>query len=129
MAKVENIPNSVNLIGGTTKITGDLISEGDIRIDGTLIGNANINGKLILGQNAFIKGNVSCQNIDLGGKIEGNLLITEAAFLRATASLLGDLTTDKLTIESGAVFSGVCRMGDKKQSHETEKFTESQENQ
>jgi cytoskeletal protein CcmA (bactofilin family) len=105
--------SSVNLIGNGTKITGDINSSGDIRIDGHLSGNIITNGKFVLGPNGLIEGNVTCTNADIIGEIKGNIEVTEMLSLKNTARISGDILTGRLAIEPGAVFNGTCNMGAK----------------
>ncbi|HKC67450.1 MAG TPA: polymer-forming cytoskeletal protein, partial [Bacteroidia bacterium] len=53
---------SVNLIAAGTTITGDVKTEGDFRIDGTLQGTLVVKGKLVVGSNGHIQGEIECQN-------------------------------------------------------------------
>ena len=103
--------SSINLIGNGTTIIGDINSNGDVRIDGTLKGNISISGKLVVGASGNIEGNVACQNADISGKIQGKITVTELLSLKATAKLLGDIVTGKITIEPNATFTGTCNMG------------------
>lgn len=102
---------SINLIGNGTSITGNITSNGDVRIDGTLKGNLSISGKLVVGTSGNIEGNVVCQNADVSGKIHGKVTVNELLSLKATAKLLGDIVTTKITIEPNATFTGTCNMG------------------
>lgn len=104
---------SVNLIGSGTKIVGDIDSQGDIRIDGKLIGNLTTNGKFVLGPQGSIEGNVNSNNADISGEIKGTVNVSEILALKKTARVQGDIVTGKLAIESGAVFNGTCNMGAK----------------
>jgi cytoskeletal protein CcmA (bactofilin family) len=101
---------SVNIIGAGTVIEGDIKSDGDIRIDGTLHGTLNTKGKLVLGTTGVVEGEVSCQNADISGTISGKIKITELLSLKISSKLTGDITTNKLSIEPGANFSGSCVM-------------------
>ncbi len=103
--------SAINLIGVGTQIIGDIISSGDVRIDGTLNGNVKLNGRLVIGPNGKIEGNVICQNADISGEIKGTVEVVEMLALKATAKILGDMITGKLSIEPGAVFTGSCNMG------------------
>lgn len=102
---------SINLIGIGTQITGDINSAGDVRIDGTLNGDIKLNGRLVIGPNGKIEGNVICQNADVSGEIKGTVQVAEMLALKATAKISGDIITNKLSIEPGAVFTGSCNMG------------------
>ncbi len=102
---------SINLIGNGTTITGDIASNGDVRIDGSLKGNITISGKLVIGPSGVLEGNVQCQNADISGEIKGTVNVAELLTLKATAKLLGDIITGKISIEPNATFTGTCSMG------------------
>jgi cytoskeletal protein CcmA (bactofilin family) len=102
---------SVNLIGAGTIIKGDIITNGDIRIDGTLTGSISVKGKLVIGVSGTIDGEISCQNADISGTTKGRITVNELLVLKASAKLNGDIITNKIAIEPGAVFSGSCSMG------------------
>ncbi len=104
---------SVNLIGSGTKISGDINSAGDLRIDGSLIGNIITNGKFVLGSNGFVDGNITCANADISGEVKGIIHVSEMLSLKSTAKINGDMVTNKLSIEPGAIFNGTCNMGAK----------------
>lgn len=103
--------SSINLIGNGTNITGDINSNGDVRIDGTLKGNLSISGKLVVGPTGNIEGNVTCQNADISGEIHGKVTVSELLSLKSSAKLLGDIITGKISIEPNATFTGTCNMG------------------
>ena len=102
---------SVNMIGAGTIITGDIISKGDIRIDGTLKGSVNTEGRVVLGCEGIIEGHVICTNADVSGTIKAKITVSQLLSLKTTAKLNGDIITNKLSIEPGAAFSGSCSMG------------------
>lgn len=104
---------SVNLIGNGTKITGDIHSSGDVRIDGHLKGNIVTTGKFVLGVNGVIEGNVTGEHADLSGEVKGQVNVAELLALKSTAKINGDIITGKLSIEPGALFTGTCNMGAK----------------
>lgn len=104
---------SVNLIGGGTKIVGDITSAGDVRIDGHLLGNIVISGKFVLGATGVVEGNITSVNADLSGEVKGVVNVSEMLSLKSTAKINGDIETSKLMIEPGALFTGSCNMGAK----------------
>lgn len=101
---------SVNLIGTGTHLTGEVKSNGDFRIDGSLKGNIEVKGKLVVGQQGVIEGDITCQNADISGYIKGRINVTELLTLKSTAKLHGDITTTKISIEPDAQFTGTCSM-------------------
>lgn len=103
--------SSINLIGHGTHITGNVHSNGDVRIDGILNGNITTSGKLVVGPSGHVKGDIQCQNADISGEIQGKISVSELLVLKATAKLLGDILTTKISIEPNATFTGTCNMG------------------
>lgn len=103
--------SSVNLLANGTSIVGDVKSNGDFRIDGTLKGNLSVKGKLVVGPSGHIEGTVECQNADVSGEIKGKINVSELLMLRATAKINGDIFTGKIAIEPDAQFTGTCSMG------------------
>lgn len=102
---------SVNLIGAGTVIQGDIKTNGDIRIDGTLTGSISVKGKLVIGVSGTVDGEISCQNADISGTVKGKVTVAELLALKASSKLTGDIITNKIAIEPGAMFSGSCSMG------------------
>jgi cytoskeletal protein CcmA (bactofilin family) len=113
MAKFNEPENpAINLISLGTDITGDIKSNGDIRIDGSLTGNLNTKGKVVIGTTGKVKGEVICKNSEVAGIIEGKITVGQLLNLKASSKIHGDIATSKLSIEPGAVFSGNCKMSD-----------------
>jgi len=107
----EKSSSAVNAIGQGSTIKGDIITEGDLRIDGSLIGTINTKGRLVLGETGIVEGEVVCQNALIAGTVKARIQVTELLSLKATANLQGDIITNKLSIEPGANFTGSCSMG------------------
>lgn len=102
---------SINLIGAGTVIEGDIRSNGDIRIDGTVYGHVYSKAKVVIGTTGNIEGDVSSQNADISGTIKGKTVVNELTFLKSTSKVIGDIVTGKLVVEVGATFTGSCNMG------------------
>lgn len=128
MAKSNDIENhTINLIGSGTVIDGNIISNGDIRIDGSLKGNLTTKGKVIVGDTGKISGEVSCKNFDVEGSVDGKVTVAELLSLRSRSKILGDIITSKLAIEPGAVFTGKCDMSGANLNQNASKQTESKQ--
>jgi len=113
MAKYnETDSTTINLISNGTDISGDIKSNGDIRIDGTLTGSLNTKGKVVIGPTGKVNGEVICKNSEVSGIIEGKIIVGQLLNLKASSKIFGDIATLKLSIEPGAVFSGNCEMSD-----------------
>jgi cytoskeletal protein CcmA (bactofilin family) len=111
MAKLlEQENNTINLIGVGTDIKGDIESSGDMRFDGSLQGNLKTKGKVVIGSTGVVKGEISCKNSDVEGKVEGKIHVQELLSLKSTSVLIGDIIARRLAIEPGAKFTGHCNM-------------------
>ena len=99
------------IIGAGTTITGDIDSTGDIRIDGTLIGNISGKAKILLGSDGVIEGSIKGRQADVMGKITGLVDIKEILQLRGKCIVDGDIYAGKLEVEPTATFNGRCHMG------------------
>jgi cytoskeletal protein CcmA (bactofilin family) len=109
--KKTEMTETINTIGFGTVIMGDVQSKGDIRVDGTLKGSVNTSGKVVLGKEGVIEGDIICNSADISGTIKAKITVSQLLLLKATAKLKGDIITNKLSIEPGAAFTGSCSMG------------------
>lgn len=100
-----------NRILAGTNIEGEVNSNGDIRVDGSLKGKINISGKLVIGEKGSVEGEISCAYATVSGTLRGKIKISEQLTLLATANVNGEVSTNKLSVEPGAVFTGSCDMG------------------
>ncbi|WP_457610556.1 bactofilin family protein [Lutibacter sp.] len=99
-----------NIIGKNTSIIGDVISEGDFRIDGKVEGTIKTTGRVVIGKTGSINGKVTCDNADIEGKFSGELTVNNLLTLKATATISGDVIISKLSVEPGAEFNASCSM-------------------
>lgn len=102
---------AINSIRTGTEITGDIVCKGDIRIDGKLYGNLKCEGKVVVGEDGLVQGNIECKNATISGALKVNIKVSELLSLKSTSNLVGEIVTNKLQIEPGANFSGSCKMG------------------
>lgn len=111
----------INIISEGALIKGDISATGDIRIDGELVGNINAKGRLVIGPQGKVDGEINCNNIEVSGYIKGKIIVSELLTMKASSQIYGDIVADKLSIEPGSLFTGNCSMGDLKTKHETAK--------
>ncbi|MBC8045712.1 MAG: polymer-forming cytoskeletal protein [Fimbriimonadaceae bacterium] len=102
-----------NRINNGTVVEGHVNSDGDIRIEGMIRGSLHVKAKLALGPTGIIEGDVVCKNADIEGKIIGDIESVELLTLKASSFVEGNIYTNKIVVENGARFNGVCHMGAK----------------
>ena len=105
-----------NVIAGETTIVGKIIASQDIRIDGVLEGRLECQGRVIVGTNGKIWGDVVAESADVAGRIVGNVAVSGILVLKATARLDGDVCARRLAIEPKATLNGKCVMIDELES-------------
>ncbi|PQJ79850.1 bactofilin family protein [Polaribacter porphyrae] len=99
-----------NVIAKNTTIVGEIKSEGDFRIDGTLEGDLKTKGKVIIGSGGTVKGNIYSSTADIEGRFDGKLQVEKTLIVKAIADISGEVIVGKLSIEPGATFNASCEM-------------------
>jgi cytoskeletal protein CcmA (bactofilin family) len=104
-------PKAMNQLGQGTVINGEINSDADIRIDGTVKGNVISKGKIVLGATGQIEGDIRSENAYVEGRVNGKVEVADLLILSKTAFVNGDIMIKKLVVEEGAKFNGKCTMG------------------
>lgn len=103
--------NSINAIVSGTFLDGKIKANNDFRIDGNLVGSLDCAGKVIIGPTGQVEGEIICANALIEGKFDGKLKVKELLSVKDSAKITGDVVTDKLLVQSGALFNVSCQMG------------------
>lgn len=116
MAKREEYHDDApeTIVGATVKIEGDLISEGNIKVDGLVAGKIKTSKNLFVGPMAKIDADVEAANAVLAGVIKGDVKIKESLIIQETGKIDGNISCARLAIAEGAHFSGSCTMPEAK---------------
>lgn len=112
-SKTKALPSvspSINSLVVGTRIEGTINSENDIRIDGEVEGTLHCKAKVIIGPSGNVKGEIICQNAMIEGQFTGSIKVKEVLHIKEKATVEGDIHTDKLNVEPGAVFNVSCIM-------------------
>ncbi|HRI46397.1 MAG: polymer-forming cytoskeletal protein [Ignavibacteriaceae bacterium] len=102
--------DEVSIFSSTLQIQGNIITKGNIRIDGKIRGDIKADGIITIGPHGYIEGNISAKNVTIGGKVLGSVTSTEKLVLEDKSQLKGDLTAKILVVEEGAIFIGKSDM-------------------
>ena len=96
------------MVGPGAFITGDLKLEGFTRVDGDIYGNLETTGKLIIGENARIRGSLTAKSVIVIGIVEGDIVAPESVHLFSSAVVLGDVISRKIKADEKVVIEGYC---------------------
>ncbi len=99
------------IVGKGTYFEGALKVQSSIRVDGKLKGRLTTGESLVVGKEGEIDGEVAVKNAIIGGKVRGKIHASGRIVLEEKSLFHGELKTAKLVINEGAVFEGVCSMG------------------
>ena len=102
--------NEVARISAGTIVRGDMYSVNDIRVDGTFEGKIYSKGKVVVGENALVKGFICCEFADFWGTMDGDFYIKDTLSLKNTAKVKGALHIHRLQVDLDAQINGECSM-------------------
>ena len=112
---------SNNIIAKGSLLKGNLNVPGNIRLEGKVVGNVKSKSKIVCGETSVIEGNVNAVNAEIAGKVNGKVKVEELLILKSSCNINGDISTEKLIIESGSKFNGGCVMGECLEKQKTSK--------
>ncbi|MDR2257778.1 MAG: polymer-forming cytoskeletal protein [Treponema sp.] len=98
---------SINtIIGPNASVSGDIETGGFTRIDGSIRGNVTARGRVVIGEKARMKSNVSGTSVTVGGVVYGNVIASEQLIILSTALILGDIITRRIQADEGCLIHG-----------------------
>jgi len=100
-------PSAPSIISENLKVTGNLVSDGDIQMDGTIDGDVR-SKRLTIGHSAVINGAVMGDVVRTAGTVNGEITAKKVE-LTETAKVTGDIIHESLAIDAGAFVQGLCR--------------------
>jgi cytoskeletal protein CcmA (bactofilin family) len=107
MPSRKNSDFSINtIIGPNTSLQGDVETGGFTRIDGSIRGNVHAKGRIVIGEKARMRGNISGTAITIGGVVYGNIIARESLVILSTALVLGDIITRRIQADEGCLIHG-----------------------
>jgi len=95
-----------NHLAAGTQVKGDIVTQGDIRIDGRIEGSITSKGKLVVGNTGVIEGEVNCVTGNVSGNLKGIINVSEMLKVQSTGKISGEITYGKLSVEPGAELEG-----------------------
>ncbi|MCH5600199.1 bactofilin family protein [Niabella ginsengisoli] len=106
-----------SIIGKDLIIKGELQGDGTVRVDGRVEGNITLQRGLIVGDGAFVIGDVKTENLIVYGKLTGNIFC-KSIQIKSSGNIKGDIHTEIILIETGGKYNGQLYMQDEVNSLE-----------
>ena len=108
---------SINtIIGPNTILAGDIEAGGFTRIDGSIRGDVRARGRVVIGERARLKGNLTGTNITVGGVVYGNVIADGHLVILSTAVVIGDIITRRIQADDGCFINGRVAVCDNNES-------------
>lgn len=109
-APVQPKAPSGGVLSAGVSITGSLTFGRELIVDCELEGTIDSEGKLTVGKNAEIRGEIRAGSVTVLGTVEGNVTATERCELRAGCTLRGDIEAPRLVVDDDATFVGSAKI-------------------
>ena len=99
-----------------TIVEDDISFTGSIKIKKTFLIRGNVNGTidstsdLVIDTGSVVNADIKAERVLVRGKVKGNVIGNKLIFVTASGSIDGDITTGKVVLEPGCVFTGKCSM-------------------
>lgn len=108
-----------NVIGKGTVIAGNIITDGDLKIEGKVQGDVTTKTTLIVAEGSVIEGNLIAQHAEIAGRVHGTVQATGLLTIKSTGTIDGDVITMNLNVEAGSTFTGRFQVGPGKKDDST----------
>lgn len=100
-----------SLIGASTRLDGNVVFHGGLRIDGHVRGDVlaagDAPGMLVIGEHARVDGDIVAAHLIVSGIVEGSVTVSGVVELQPKARITGDVRYRSIEIRQGAVIEGL----------------------
>jgi len=100
----------VTIVGAGARLEGNVVSAGNLRIDGQVKGQINADGDVVLSPQSQVEADIRSQNVSVAGRFKGNILVKGKAHLARGGRIDGNITSKTLVVEEGGMFHGQSNM-------------------
>jgi cytoskeletal protein CcmA (bactofilin family) len=100
----------VTIVGAGARLEGNVVSAGNLRIDGQVKGQINADGDVVLSPQSQVEADIRSQNVSVAGRFKGNILVKGKAHLARGGRIDGNITSKTLVVEEGGIFHGQSNM-------------------
>lgn len=114
---------SINtIVGPGSLITGNVTAAGFLRIDGDIDGDVQTQGRVIIGEDARVRGNIHAASVSVGGIVQGDIIAPDYVVILSSGMVIGSVLTQKLRVDNDVILHGFCSAaGDQNSFIEAEK--------
>ncbi len=96
----------LTVMGETARLEGKFNIAESIQIECEIVGEINVEGKLVIGEKGVVRADVHTADALIMGRYEGNMVATGSVEITSTGRVAGNIETDSLVISKGGFFNG-----------------------
>lgn len=111
------------IIGPSVKVQGDFTGDGDVIVEGIVVGNLKTKNHLKIGSGAKVQAEIEAQSAFIAGEVIGNINVLEEIEITASAKVKGDISASLISVEKGAKINGRLSMNGAKKTESQEAKT------
>jgi cytoskeletal protein CcmA (bactofilin family) len=100
----------VTIVGQGTKITGDIRSQGTVRVEGNVSGRIYCDDTIVIQETGRVKADLVGGQVIISGEVHGNVFAHDRLEINAQGRVVGDITAPRVSIAEGVLFEGKCTM-------------------
>jgi cytoskeletal protein CcmA (bactofilin family) len=109
-------------IGRTLVIKGEITGSESLYIDGRVEGSITFKDhRVTVGRNGVVNSNISAREVVIMGKVTGNVECSDRVDIRSEGSLTGDVVSQRISVEDGALLRGSVQLNPTEQKHDAPK--------
>jgi cytoskeletal protein CcmA (bactofilin family) len=101
----------LSIVGTGMTITGDVESDGVIKIEGTIKGSVRASQQILLAPGGLVEGDLETKEAVIGGEVRGTVRAEDRVEIQASSVIQGDIITARIAILEGGQVNGEIRMG------------------
>jgi cytoskeletal protein CcmA (bactofilin family) len=106
-ARAVSVPVDQATIGRSLVVKGEISGSESLYIDGKVEGTISLtDGRVTIGRNGSVAASISAREVVILGKVHGNIQVTDRLDIRSEGSLTGDVITQRISVEDGAILKG-----------------------
>ena len=105
-------PAMISIIGSGMRVVGDCVTEGTLRVEGSLLGTVYAGKAVVVGKEGMIRGQIRTNDAVIAGEVFGTLMAASRLELQPTSRVDGEIRARRLQLEEGAVLNGEIEMGE-----------------
>lgn len=111
-ASQQSRDNVISIIGPGMRVVGDCVTEGTLRIDGTVEGAIQAGKAVVIGKDSLVIGDITTQDAVIGGRVQGRIIAESRLELQATCVVEGEVYARRIKLEEGGQVFGTIQMGE-----------------